>query len=65
MISNLLFVNIINGRELLTIILLKKIIWRVKSLQHAHESLLDADFDIDMITLEEIIKTTCNKLNSI
>ena len=37
----------------------------MKSLQHAHESLLDADFDIDMIALEEIIKTTYNKLNSI
>ena len=37
----------------------------MKSLQHAHESLLGADFDINMITLEEIIKTTYNKLNTI
>ena len=37
----------------------------MKSLQHAYESLLDADFDINMITLEEIIKTAYNKLNSI
>lgn len=37
----------------------------MKSLQHVHEPLLDTDFDINMIALEEIIKTAYNKLNSI